>query len=160
MNFTVDYQKGGGIFMFLATPSGPPSKSIKNKGPPLVFSKIPSNPCFWGGGGRAAKAASCRAGWGRTLAIEWWDLRLDFLWNLSLSRFLLDNKTSLDNKCSDEERSTWSGGQRATWLWYDTDLDCHRASARAWEPQLHISSFSHFYHNLFSSHFLIFYQFN
>ena len=44
-------------------------------------------------------------------------------------------------KGSDEERSTWSGGQRATWLWYDTDLDWHRASARASEPQPHIFYF-------------------
>ena len=54
--------------MFLATPSGPPSKIVKNTGPPLVFIKTPPKPLFWGGRvGRAAKAASCRVLRGSTL---------------------------------------------------------------------------------------------
>ena len=91
--------------MFLSTPSGPPAKSVKNPLYPLVFIKIPSNPCFWGGEGRAAKAASCRVLRGRTLlGVKGQEVLLFFA--TSLVFFICVANHLHPKQCTDEEHST------------------------------------------------------
>ena len=143
MNFTVDYQKRGGIFHVFIDPLRTPCKKRQKPPVPPCFYQNPSKPSFFGGGeGRAAKAASCRVLRGRTLlGVKGQEVLLFFA--TSLVFFICEANALHPKQCTDEEHSTWSGGQRATWLWYDTDLDWHRASARASEPPLN------FYHKLY-----------
>ena len=127
--------------MFLSTPSGPPAKSVKNPLYPLVFIKIPQNPHFLGGGRVELRKPLHVECWEDVHCLGWRGI-VECIYLYSIIVFFICEANPLHPKqCTDEEHSTWSGGQRATWLWYDTDLDWHRASARASEPQPHIFYF-------------------